>query len=70
MSMTFPIYAYTTILCDMLKKFRILQGESNVLFLTGTDEHGQKIEQSAQKHNQTPQAYAYSVSVKFKGAME
>ena len=58
-------HAYTTILCDMLKRFRILQGE-DVLFLTGTDEHGQKIEQSAQKHNQTPQAYADSVSVKFK----
>lgn len=58
-------HAYTTILCDMLKRFRILQGE-DVLFLTGTDEHGQKIEQSAQKHNKTPQAYADSVSIKFK----
>lgn len=58
-------HAYTTILCDMLKKFYALQGK-DVLFLTGTDEHGQKIEQSANKHHQSPQSYADSISLRFR----
>lgn len=62
-------HAYTTIVCDMLKKYRQLQGEE-VFLLTGTDEHGQKIEQSAKAHNQTPQAYADSISAKFRSLWE
>ncbi|MCX2717875.1 methionine--tRNA ligase [Helicobacter sp. MIT 21-1697] len=58
-------HAYTTILCDMLKKFHQLQG-NDVKFLTGTDEHGQKIEQSAKKNNQNPQSYADIISMRFK----
>ena len=58
-------HAYTTILCDMLKKFYQLQG-NDVKFLTGTDEHGQKIEQSAQKHSLDPQSYADKISIRFK----
>lgn len=58
-------HLYTTILCDMLKRYKQLKGES-VLFLTGTDEHGQKIAQSAQKHNQSPQAYADTISKAFR----
>lgn len=58
-------HAYTTLLCDMLKRFYRLQG-NEAIFLTGTDEHGQKIEQSAHKNNQTPQAYADNVSAHFK----
>ena len=62
-------HAYTTIVCDMLKKYRQLQGEE-VFLLTGTDEHGQKIEQSAKAHNQTPQAYADSISARFRSLWE
>lgn len=58
-------HSYTTFLCDMLKKFYQLQGQ-DVLFTTGTDEHGQKIEQSAQKHNLDPQSYADKISIRFK----
>lgn len=57
-------HAYTTILCDMLKKYKILHGE-DVFLLTGTDEHGQKIEQSAKKHNLAPQKYVDSISKEF-----
>lgn len=62
-------HAYTTILCDMLKKYRTLLGEE-VFLLTGTDEHGQKIELSAKKHNQSPQDFADSVSAKFRAIWE
>lgn len=41
-------HAYTTIIADTLARFHRLLGDE-VLFLTGTDEHGQKIQQSAQK---------------------
>lgn len=58
-------HAYTTFLCDMLKKHFILRNQ-DVKFLTGTDEHGQKIEQSALKNNQSPQAYVDSISSEFR----
>ncbi|EJB81083.1 methionine--tRNA ligase [Helicobacter pylori] len=58
-------HAYTTLIADTLKKYYTLQGEE-VFFLTGTDEHGQKIEQSARLRNQSPKAYADSISTIFK----
>lgn len=58
-------HAYTTILCDMLKRFYSLLGHE-VLLTTGTDEHGQKIEQSALKANKTPQDYADGISKEFR----
>lgn len=58
-------HAYTTFIADMLKKYHQLQGRE-VFFLTGTDEHGQKIEQSAAKKSQTPKKYADFISAKFR----
>lgn len=58
-------HAYTTIACDVFKKYKKLKGE-NVFFLTGTDEHGQKIENSAKDKNKNPQDYANEVSSKFR----
>ncbi|PAF46367.1 methionine--tRNA ligase [Helicobacter sp. 12S02634-8] len=58
-------HAYTTLIGDMLKKYHQLLGEE-VFFLTGTDEHGQKIEQSALSKGKTPQEYADDISAKFK----
>lgn len=58
-------HAYTTIIADMLKKYRQLLGE-DVFLLTGTDEHGQKIEQAAQKNNQTPKQYTDKISKEFR----
>lgn len=58
-------HAYTTLLADMLKRYQKLRG-LEVFMLTGTDEHGQKIEQSAKNKNQSPQDYVDSISEKFK----
>lgn len=48
--------AYTTIACDVLARFKRLKG-FDTYYLTGTDEHGQKIEKKANERNQTPQEY-------------
>jgi len=50
-------HAYTSVACDVLARFKRLSG-CNVKFLTGTDEHGQKIEKSAVLAGMTPQAMA------------
>lgn len=57
-------HAYTTILCDMFKRYQVLKG-NDCLLLTGTDEHGQKIENSAKLRDKTPKEYADEVSFKF-----
>lgn len=48
--------SYTTVLCDALARFKRLMGY-DVFFLTGTDEHGLKIERKAEKLGQKPQEY-------------
>jgi len=58
-------HAYTTIIADMLARYGRLIGK-NTYFLTGTDEHGQKIAQSAEQRGKTPKEYADEVSGKFK----
>lgn len=58
-------HAYTTMIGDSLAHYYRLIGHET-FFLTGTDEHGQKIEQSAQKKGKTPQAYADEISGAFK----
>jgi methionyl-tRNA synthetase len=50
-------HAYTTIAADILARFNRLQGKS-VFFLTGTDEHGQKVEKAAQEKGRTPKEHA------------
>lgn len=58
-------HAYTTLACDVLARFKRLDGY-DVMFLTGTDEHGQKVEKSAQKAGIDPQAFCDQVSARFK----
>ncbi|HDZ5065858.1 TPA: methionine--tRNA ligase [Campylobacter jejuni] len=58
-------HAYTTIIADTLARFYRLQGHETK-FLTGTDEHGQKIEEAAKLRNFTPQEYADKISSEFK----
>jgi methionyl-tRNA synthetase len=53
-------HAYTTIIADALARFQKLAGK-DVFFLTGTDEHGQKIEKAAAEKGLTPKALADSV---------
>lgn len=62
-------HAYTTVSCDALARFKRLQGY-DTYFLTGTDEHGQKIERSAQKKGIKPQTYVDQVADVFKANWE
>ena len=62
-------HAYTTIMADVIKRYKKLMGY-DVFFLTGTDEHGQKIEESAIKQNMTPQELADKIVVRFKELWE
>lgn len=58
-------HAYTTIIADMLARYSRLTG-LNTFLLTGTDEHGQKIAQSAELRGKTAKEYADEISGKFK----
>jgi methionyl-tRNA synthetase len=58
-------HAYTTLACDVLARFKRLDG-FDVKFLTGTDEHGQKVEKSAETFGMTPQALADMNSANFR----
>ena len=58
-------HAYTTMACDVLARFMRLDGRK-VRFLTGTDEHGQKVERSAQARGLTPQQFANEISGAFR----
>jgi methionyl-tRNA synthetase len=72
--LTTPIYyvnsvphlgtAYTTIAADALARYRRLRGD-DVWFLTGLDEHGQKIAQAAEENGATPQDWVDSIAPKF-----
>ena len=53
--------AYTEVLADSMKRFHELRGE-DTYFLTGTDEHGQKIQEKAQEEGITPQEYVDKMS--------
>ena len=57
-------HAYTTIVCDALARFHRMRGD-DTRFLTGTDEHGQKVEEAAQKRGLTPQQLVDEVAPRF-----
>ena len=59
-------HTYTTVAADAVARWKRMRG-FDVLFLTGTDEHGQKIERSAAKAGKTPQEFAAEVSSEFRG---
>lgn len=58
-------HAYTTIICDSLARFYRLRGDG-AFFMTGTDEHGQKIAEAAALRGKSPKEYADEVSAKFR----
>ena len=58
-------HAYTTLACDVLARFKRLDGY-DVFFLTGTDEHGQKVEKSAETAGVDPQSFTDRVSQNFR----
>jgi len=58
-------HAYTTIACDTVARRQRMLG-ADTFFLTGTDEHGQKIERAAEAAGKTPQQYADEISAQFR----
>src|SRR5277367_121282 len=58
-------HAYTTLACDTIARRQRLLG-ADTFFLTGTDEHGQKIERAAEAAGKTPQQYADEISAEFR----
>lgn len=76
---TIPIYyvnanphighVYSTLIADCLARFHRLGGKE-VFFVTGTDEHGQKVEQKAKSLNKTPKEFTDEISQNFKNCFE
>src|SRR5690349_15679324 len=60
-------HAYSTITADALARYHRLRGR-RTHFLTGTDEHGQKIEEAAKAKGRAPKEFVDSVSVEFRNA--
>lgn len=58
-------HAYTTIIADVICRYNAMHGK-NTFFLTGTDEHGDKVVRAAQKENLNPGVYADKISRLFK----
>ena len=58
-------HAYTTMVADAVARAHRLMGD-DVFFLTGTDEHGQKVERAAQKAGLNPRVFADQISQKFR----
>jgi methionyl-tRNA synthetase len=57
-------HTYTTIAADVIKRYKQMQG-FDVVLTTGTDEHGIKIQRSAEKAGQTPEAFTTAVAEEF-----
>ncbi len=62
-------HSYTTILADVIKRHRMQRGEK-VTFLTGTDEHGEKIEQMAKSQGREPKEFVNEIAAAFKETWE
>ena len=62
-------HAYTTILADVLARFHKMQGD-DVFFLTGTDEHGQKVQEAALKRDISPKKHVDEYVERFKKTWE
>ena len=62
-------HAYTTVAADVMARYKRLEGY-DVYFLTGTDEHGQKVEKAAQAKGETPIQLADRVVKRFEGLWE
>ena len=62
-------HAYITVLLDVAARLHRLKGD-DTYFLTGTDEHGEKIQKAADENGVTPQAYTDKISGKFKATWD
>jgi methionyl-tRNA synthetase len=61
-------HAYEKVLTDVIARFRRLMGDT-VYFLTGTDEHGQKVQQTARARGVAPQEFADAISAEFRAML-
>lgn len=59
-------HAYEKVLADVLARFHRLKGDEDVFFLTGVDQHGQKVQQSAEKQGVAPQEFVDEITAKFR----
>ncbi|MBR3707523.1 MAG: class I tRNA ligase family protein, partial [Lentisphaeria bacterium] len=57
-------HAYTTVLADVLARYHRAKGD-DTFFLTGTDEHGQKVQKAADANHMTPQQQCDETVVRF-----
>ncbi len=57
-------HVYTTVAADVIARYMRVPGR-NVMFLTGTDEHGQKVEQAARERGKTPQEHCDEMVIRF-----
>ena len=57
-------HAYSSIAADVIARFKKIEGY-NVFFLTGTDEHGMKIQKAAERKNKDPQVFCNEISKTF-----
>ena len=57
-------HAYSSIVADFFARFKRIEGY-NVFFLTGTDEHGLKIQRAAEKNNKKPLEFCDEISQNF-----
>ena len=62
-------HCYTTVACDSIARYKRMQGY-DVMFLTGTDEHGLKIETKAAEKGVTPKQYVDEIVAIFKNLWE
>jgi len=62
-------HTYTTMAAETIARFKRMQGFDAVMF-TGTDEHGQKVERSAEAAGKSPQEFTDAVSAEFRGQWE
>src|SRR5882762_1398036 len=62
-------HAYTTLACDTIARRHRMLGD-DTWFLTGTDEHGQKIERAAQAAGKTPQQFTDEISAEFRAVWD
>lgn len=61
--------SYSTIVCDVFARYNRLKGH-DTFFLTGMDEHGQKVEEAAKKNNVTPQEFVNKMAEKTQAAWQ
>ena len=62
-------HAYTTVFCDAVARWHRFEGKE-VFYLTGSDEHGQKVERAAMEAGKTPQEYVDGIVAGFKKLWE